>query len=236
MTTRKTDLLATKLHRPRLGKDHLLRQRLLDRLEENLHRPLTLISAPAGYGKTTLLSAWLESCDYSSGWVSLDENDNDLRQFLSYFLAAVQKQFPDSCHKTKALLDASKLPPLPILTHGLVNELDKIDSTLFILVIDDYHTINDKAIHDFIAGLLQHAPGPLYLVLSTRLDPSLPLASLRARGRMTEFRITAIHRRGDLRTQNAGQPLVFRQQTDRRSPPLRSGSRRYHYRGTTGCK
>ena len=181
-------ILSTKLHRPPLAKDHLHRQHLLDRLEKNVHRPLTLVSAPAGYGKSTLLSCWLESCDLLSGWVSLDENDNDLRVFLSYFLAAVRTQFPDACNKTNAMLNSSALPSGSVLTHSLVNELDQIGSS-FVLVLDDYHAISDKTIHGLIAELLQHPPGPLHLVLSSRVDPPLPLASFRARNQMTEIRV-----------------------------------------------
>ena len=121
-------LMRTKLHRPPVAKDHLHRQHLLDRLNRNLHRPLTLVSAPAGYGKSTLVSCWLEACDIPSAWVSLDENDNDLRMFLAYFLTAVQRIFPDAARKTQALLNLNDLPPLSVLARGLINELDQIDN------------------------------------------------------------------------------------------------------------
>ncbi len=134
-------LIRTKLHRPPVTQDHLHRERLLDRLEKNRQRPLTLVSAPAGYGKSTLLSCWLESCESPSAWVSLDENDNDLRVFLSYFMAAVQTQFPAAGQNTETLLNSSELPPLSVITHSLINELDQIDSPL-ILVLDDYHAIS----------------------------------------------------------------------------------------------
>jgi len=181
-------ILRTKLNRPQLTKDHLHRHRLLDRLERNLHRPLTLVSAPAGYGKSTLLSCWLESSDLPSGWVSLDENDNDLRVFLSYFLAAVRTQFPSVGNNTKALLTSSRLPPVSVLTDSLFDELDQIGSS-FILVLDDYQTISDKTIHDLITKLLRHPPDPLHMVLSSRVDPPLPLVSFRAWGQMTELRV-----------------------------------------------
>jgi LuxR family maltose regulon positive regulatory protein len=180
-------LIRTKLHRPPMTKDHLRRERLLDRLEKNRQRPLTLVSAPAGYGKSTLLSCWLESCDVPSAWISLDNNDNDLRVFLAYLLAAVQTQFPAAGQKTGALLNSSKLPPLSVMAHSLINELDQIDRS-FLLVLDDYHVISDQAAQGLIAELLQHPPGPLHLVLSSRVDPMLPLARFRARGQMTEIR------------------------------------------------
>jgi LuxR family maltose regulon positive regulatory protein len=181
-------ILRTKIHRPAAGADHIHRSSLLARLNRHRHRPLTLVSAPAGYGKSTLLSCWLESSDISSAWVSLDENDNDLHVFLSYFLAAVQTQFPGACSDTMALLNSISLPPVLQLTHSLVNELDQIGSS-FILVLDDYHVISDQTIHVLIAELLQHPPEPLHLVLSSRVDPLLPLARFRARGQMSEIRV-----------------------------------------------
>ena len=91
-------LIRTKLHRPPVASDHMHRPRLLERLDQRRERPLTPVSAPAGYGKSTLASCWLEACDSPSGWFSLDESDDDLRLFLSYFLAAVQTIFPGAGH------------------------------------------------------------------------------------------------------------------------------------------
>ncbi len=181
-------LIRTKLHRPPVAKDHLHRQHLLDRLNRNLHRPLTLVSAPAGYGKSTLVSCWLEACDIPSAWVSLDENDNDLRMFLAYFLTAVQSIFPDSARKTQALLNSTDLPLLSVMARSLINELDQIDKA-FILVLDDYHFIGEKAVHDLLNELLNHPPASMHLVLATRRDPPLPLPILRARSQMTEIRV-----------------------------------------------
>jgi LuxR family maltose regulon positive regulatory protein len=147
-----------------------------------------LVSAPAGYGKSTLLACWLEASDIPGVWVSLDQNDNDLRVFLSYFLAAVQTLFPGAGQNTEALLNAPNLPPLTVLAHSLINELDQIDHS-FILVLDDYHAINDKTVHGLITELLQHPPAPLHLVLSSRVDPPFPLARFRARSQMGEIRV-----------------------------------------------
>ncbi|MBC2710741.1 MAG: AAA family ATPase [Desulfosarcina sp.] len=160
----------------------------MERLNHHRHRPLTLISAAAGYGKSTLASDWLESVDVPGAWVTLDENDNDPRYFLAYFLAAVQSIFPDAARKTHTLLKASNLPPVATLARTLINELDQIEEE-FILVLDDYHTISDKTVHGLIAKLLQHPPAPLSLVLSSRVDPPLPLARFRARGQMVEIRV-----------------------------------------------
>ncbi len=181
-------IIYTKLHRPPVASDHLRRQHLLDRLNQNRHRPLTLLSAPAGYGKTTLMSCWLESCDVPSTWISLDENDNDLKIFLAYFLAAVQRIFPDAVRETQAMLNAVEPPTLQILARSLINELDQIEKN-FILVLDDYHIINDKEVQDLLIELLKYPPSPMHLVLATRRDPAIPLTLNRARSRMTEIRI-----------------------------------------------
>ena len=99
-------VIRTKLHRPPILAAHLHRKQLLDRLNQGRQRPLTLVSAPAGYGKSTLVSCWLESCDFPSAWVSLDEADNDLRLFLSYFVSAILKIFPAACSGTVTILNS----------------------------------------------------------------------------------------------------------------------------------
>ncbi len=181
-------LLRTKLHRPRVVRNHFHRQHLLDRLDQCLQRPLMVVSAPAGYGKSTLLACWLETSDMPSAWVSLDQNDNNLHLFLAYLLDAVQTLFPGAGQNTEALLNAPNLPPLTVLAHSLINDLDQIDHS-FILVLDDYHAISDKTVHGLIAELLQHPPAPLHLVLSSRVDPPFPLARFRARSQMGEIRV-----------------------------------------------
>ena len=130
-------ILAGKLHRPRLDRDHVHRPRLLERLDLQRRRPLTLVSAPAGYGKSALISSWLDSCDIPSAWVSLDKNDNDLRMFTAYFVAAVETLFSRVCRNTQALLNTPNLPPIAALSSSLLNELDRIEQP-FILVLDDY--------------------------------------------------------------------------------------------------
>lgn len=181
-------LLRTKLHRPPVAKDHVHRLDLLDRLNRQMHRPLTLVSAPAGYGKTTLISCWLESLDIPSAWLSIDEADNDLHLFLSYFLSAVQTVFPEVGKEAQAILKAEKLPPLPFLAGRLINELDKIDQT-FILTLDDYHVVQNKAIHELLKEILKHPPHAMHLVLASRIDPPLSITTLRAKGQMTEIRV-----------------------------------------------
>lgn len=181
-------LLRTKLHRPPVARDHLHRQYLLDRLDARRHRPLTLVSAPAGYGKSTLVSCWLESCDCPKAWVSLDANDSDLRSFMAYFVEAIESIFPGSVINTRTMLRGTELPPVAMLAGSLINELYKIDKD-FIIALDDYHTIHEKSVHDLITVLLNHPPRAMHLVLATRRDPPFALTDLRARGQMTEIRM-----------------------------------------------
>lgn len=184
-----TQLIQSKLHKPPVPKDYLHRQHLKIRLNKHLHRPLTLVSAPAGYGKSTLISTWLKSCEMQSVWISLDGQDNELIIFLSYFLAAVRNIFPAVCSETSAMLKVLQPPPVSVLAPHLINELDSISES-FILVLDDYHLIKNKDIHCLLDELLKHPPKPLHLVLISRCDPCLPLAKIRAKGQMTEIRIS----------------------------------------------
>jgi len=180
-------LISTKLHRPPVTEDLVPRPQLLERLEKNRQRPLALVSAAAGYGKSTLVSWWLDRCESPFAWVSLDENDNDLNQFLNYFVAAVQSIFPSACSDTLALANAPTMPPIPVLASSLANELDSIEQG-FILVLDDIHRIHEKSVYDLLNMLLDHPPRPMHLVLVGRRDPLLPIAKLRGSNRMTEIR------------------------------------------------
>ena len=181
-------ILRTKLHRPPAPGDYVHRARLSEYLDQQLERPLTLVSAPAGYGKSTLVSCWLDSCDRPSTWISLDENDNDLRQFLSYFIAAVKTIFPNTVSATGTLVNAPTLPPLSTLVGTLANELDMIEQD-FIVVMDDIHTVREKSVHHLLSDLLRHPPRPLHLVLIGRQDPLLNIAALRARSQLAEVRL-----------------------------------------------
>jgi LuxR family maltose regulon positive regulatory protein len=180
-------LIQTKLHRPPLPVDLVTRLRLTEWLDSRSMRPLTLVSAPAGYGKSTLAKCWLESLDCPKAWISLDERDDDLVVFLSYFLAALQLAFPGFKSDTRSLIEASPLPPLELITRNLVNELARFEEP-FVLVLDDYHAIHDSSIHELLSHLLLHPPTSMHLVLCTRLDPPLPMVRLRAHGQLTEIR------------------------------------------------
>jgi len=180
-------LLNTKLHKPPVATDHLHRQHLLDRLNRHRQRFLTLVSAPAGYGKSMLVSYWLETCGIPGAWISLDENDNDLRTFMAYFIAAVESLFPGSCRKTQTMINSPNLPQLRELDSTLLNELDLIEQPC-IIVLDDYHLIKETLVHDFLAGLLKTPPKSLHLVIIGRQDPLLPISTLRAKSLVTEIR------------------------------------------------
>ncbi|MGB5717818.1 MAG: response regulator, partial [Gammaproteobacteria bacterium] len=181
-------ILQTKLHHPVLPVDLVPRTKLIARLEAERARPLTLVSASAGYGKSVLVSSWLEQCDWPGTWLSLDEDDSDLRQFLIYFVAAVRSLFPQACEDSLGLGEAHELPPVTRLAAVLANELDALEQP-FILVLDDYHRISVMSpVHDLLQQLLVRPPIPLHLAILSRRDPPLPLVTLRARGQVTEVR------------------------------------------------
>jgi LuxR family maltose regulon positive regulatory protein len=180
-------LITTKLHRPPLDMIHVHRPHLLERLDQRRSRPLTLVSAPAGYGKSVLILSWLKSCDIPSAWVSIDKNDNDLRTFTAYFVAAVETVFSEACRNTQALLSASDLPPVTVLGANLLNDLDRIEQS-FIMVLDDFHYIENKSVLEMITQLLSHPPQAMHLVLIGRQDPALPISALRAQSFVSEIR------------------------------------------------
>lgn len=179
-------VLRTKLYRPLLSPDLIPRLQLMTRLDELRSRPLTLVSAAAGYGKSTMASLWLEAWDGPYAWVSLGAEENDLRLFLNYLLAAISKTFPKACDTTLSLLQADKLPPDPVLCRYLLNDLDEIEDP-FILVLDDYHKINEMAVHDMLAAFLNYPPQNMHLMILTRRDPPLLTSPLRARGQLNEI-------------------------------------------------
>jgi len=183
------DVLQTKLHRPALPNDVVPRTTLLERLETGRTRPLTLVAAGAGYGKSVLVSSWLEACEWRSAWLSLDEDDGELRRFLSYFIAAVKKVFPQACKDSLELTSAIELPPVSVIATTLGNDLDSLAKP-FILVLDDYHRIAARSpVHDLLQQLLNHPPIPLHLVILTRSDPPLSLVNLYARDQITVVRM-----------------------------------------------
>lgn len=162
----------------------------MDMLDRSLSGPLTLISAAAGFGKTTLVSEWTDRLSAGNppampvAWVSLDESDSDLELFLLYFVTAIRTVFPTACAETLVLLQSLRvLDPKPLLI-SLSNELEQLPARM-VLVLDDYHAIRGEAVHDFLSELIRHWPQPLHLVVISRSNPPLSLAQLRATGRVT---------------------------------------------------
>ncbi len=182
-----TPLLITKLYRPQVTNDLELRTGLLGRLDQNRHRPLTLISAPAGYGKSTLASLWLEATDSPSAWISLDEEDSSLSSFMAYLLAALHQLFPGTKLHTEELLQTPALPTSAVIVRFLLNDLEQV-RTPFILVLDDLHQVRESAVIDVLIELLRHPTRKMHLVVISRQDPPLPLTTLRARRQVTEIR------------------------------------------------
>ncbi len=181
------ELIGPKTFRPALSSHYLQRERLLNELTAQRDCPLILISGPAGYGKTTLLSAWLAEIEWPAAWVSLDQEENDLRLFVRYVVAAIQEHFPRAMKKTAALLRSIVLPDATVLSRMLINDLDHIDSP-FVLALDDYHLISEPAIHRLIGQIVRHPPRTLHMVISTRHDPPLPMSALQAQGKLAVIR------------------------------------------------
>jgi LuxR family transcriptional regulator, maltose regulon positive regulatory protein len=169
----------------------VLRPRLLERLNEGLSsgRKLTLISAPAGFGKTTLVSEWIADCGKSVAWLSLDEGDNDPICFLTYFIAALQTITANIGERVLSVLQSPQPPPTESILTALLNEITTVQEH-FILVLDDYHVVDSKAVDSSLTFLLEHPLPQMHLVITTREDPHLPLSRLRARGQLTELRAT----------------------------------------------
>jgi LuxR family transcriptional regulator, maltose regulon positive regulatory protein len=184
-------ILATKLYLPPSRTKVVLRPRLIERLNEGLHGKLILISAPAGFGKTTLVSEWVEESKRPTAWLSLDEGDNDPIRFLTYLVTAIQTIAPDFGHAVLALLQSPQPPPTDAILTALLNEIDTI-SDHFVLVLDDYHMIDEQSIDHAITFLLDHLPPQMHLIITTREDPNLPLARLRARSQLTELRAATL--------------------------------------------
>ncbi len=202
-------LLQTKLYIPPIRPELVSRPRLIERLNEGLTtrdafpRTLTLISAPAGFGKTTLASEWVTACSrlepkVRTAWLSLDKGDNDPARFLAYVITALRTIQANIGKGALSALQSPQPPPAEVVLTSLLNELAALPDRI-LLVLDDYHLIEAQPIHDALTFLLEHLaplswgvspPGGMHLVIATREDPLLSLARLRARGQLTELRAT----------------------------------------------
>jgi LuxR family maltose regulon positive regulatory protein len=188
-----TPLLETKLYVPRSQRGLVPRPRLSERLDRGTASKLMLVSAPAGFGKSTLLAEWLAAepaaptDERAAAWLSLDQGDNHPAAFWTYVIAALRTVAPVVGASALALLQAPQPPPIQIVLTTLLNDLGAIANDI-VLVLDDYHVIDARDVQDGMAFLLDHSPPRLHLVIASRADPALPLARLRARGELVETR------------------------------------------------
>ena len=183
-------LLETKVYVPRWRPGLVSRPRLIERLDQGTERKLTLVSAPAGFGKTTLLAEWLAATPTSkrlAAWVSLDESDNDPGLFWAYFIAALQTIRTRVGDNALSLLNSPQPPPIESVLTTLINEISAIEKD-FALILDDFHVIEAQPIQSAVSFLVDHLPPQMNLVIASRSDPPLPLARLRGRGELAELR------------------------------------------------
>jgi LuxR family maltose regulon positive regulatory protein len=181
-------LLATKLHMPSVRPNLVSRPHLLSSLTSGSDNRLILLSAPAGFGKTTLLSDWLATHSWPAGWLSLDRGDNDPVRFWTYVIAALQTNRPGLGESSLALLSAGLASPMESVLTMLINDLDSTGDRC-LLVLDDYHAIDNPVIHSTMSFFLDHLPIGAHVAIATRVDPPLALAHLRANGRLLELRV-----------------------------------------------
>lgn len=183
----KSPVIATKLFLPTLRPEVVHRPHLIAHLDEGRQRKLTLISAPAGFGKTTLVSEWIAGSGQPVAWLSLDTEDNDPIRFLIYLVSSLKTIPINIGDSLLGMLESPQPPSLEFVLTILLNEISSVLNHFF-LVLDDYHVIDAKSVNDALAFLLEHLPQQMHLLIATREDPPLPLARLRARGQLTELR------------------------------------------------
>ncbi len=182
-----SNLLTTKLYIPTPRQNFISRLPILDRLDQALTHKLTLLAAPPGYGKTTLLSIWARKRDLPVAWLSLDSEDNDPSRFFQYLIAALQTIYPQVGLVTLSQLKSPQQPSMKAFLSTLINDLDQVEEN-FALILDDYHWIEEQRIHSSLTYLIDHLPENLHLVIASRSDPPVQLSRLRARLQLLEFR------------------------------------------------
>ena len=181
------NILTTKLEIPSATEGILKRQRLFKLLGDQTPKPLTLISAPAGFGKTTLMASWLDQHKVPTAWLSVDADDNDPARFLVHIIATISRHIAGFGEAELGLFQAVQNPALKGFLPSLVNQINTNQQPL-VLVLDDYHYIDQETVHDVLRFFLEHRPGHFYLAITSRTDPPLPLPRLRVRGQLTEIR------------------------------------------------
>lgn len=180
-------IISTKLHPPPIRPGLVKRPRLMECLNLGVERKLTMVSAPAGYGKSTLLGEWVHQINLPTAWLTLDQDDNDVTRFLLYTIQALRKVNENIGEVSLAILETPKPSPPHIILTALVNELNNLHLQIA-LVLDDYHVIVDNTIHEALVFLLDHLPEFINLVILTRADPPLQTARLRAQNQLVEIR------------------------------------------------
>ena len=180
-------ILKTKLYIPQPRPDLVQRTNLIERLNKGINHKLTLISAPPGFGKTTLLSEWISQSEIPVTWISLDKGDNDSVHFIHYLVAALQTIEVNIGKAALSILQSPQQPPIESIMTNLIKEITDISYDC-VLVLDDYHSVDTEKTHKIVEFLLDHLPPQIRLVIATRVDPPLPLARLRVRNQLTEFR------------------------------------------------
>jgi LuxR family maltose regulon positive regulatory protein len=207
--------MQTKIHRPMLSVDVIERPDLIERLNQGQNRALTLISTPAGFGKSTLVNQWVEGLDgdWCSAWFSVDQSDNDLRVFLLYVVNAIRLVEPDSCRESLTLIQMDELPEPEILARVFINDVMVLRKPL-LMVVDDFHCINNPKIGRFLTVALSYPPPSLHWVILTRRDPAISLNKMRAAGSVNELRLE------DLRFSSAEMDAFFDVAIEVDAPPL----------------
>jgi LuxR family maltose regulon positive regulatory protein len=182
-----TPVLLSKLFVPRPRRDAIPRPRLIERLNQGVQRTMSLVSAPAGFGKSTLVAEWVALCGRQTAWLSVDEGDSDLSRFLIHLVAAVQTVSVGVGRDASAALQSPQPPPSEAILTALINEISALPDSM-VLVLDDYHAVDAAPIDAAVGFLIEHLPQQVHLVIATREDPQLPLSRLRARDQLTELR------------------------------------------------
>lgn len=201
-------ILKTKLNRPKVKAGWVHRPRLLDQLNQVLEKSVAIISAPAGFGKTTILCQWLECCPLPQAWLQVEVTDSDLSVFLAGFVAALRQIFPESGSETASLLQAGLPVPFAAWKAALTSDLEALEATPFVLVLDDFHRLNNPLIDLLLSDLLLQGPSCLHLIISARRSPPLSFSRLNVQGQMAEIRTV------DLRFNKAESLVLLKQAVD----------------------
>lgn len=182
-------MLKTKLNKPNPTSKLIFREELIEKLENGKDKKLTLVSAPAGYGKSTLIGQWIDNCDLSYAWYSLDKSDNDITNFLRYTIEGIKSVYTNIGEDALQLMESNSNPSFETMATHIINDLYEIQEHFYI-IFDDYHLIENQQINQLISFLLNNLPDNIHIVLITRSDPSIPLARLRSQQFITDIRLS----------------------------------------------